>query len=486
MGKNVKKILLTGVSGYIGGRLLKVLEKEKWQLRALVRDLQRFAGRTQSNTEVIQGDVLKKETLIEAMQGVDVAFYLVHSMASLNFSDQDRLGAANFAQAAQTCGVKKIIYLGGLVNTEKPLSAHLQSRQEVGDILRQMAQGVQVIEFRASIIIGSGSLSFELIRALSERLPIMVTPKWVHTLSQPISIVDVLSYLKKAIDIEVEGNPIFEIGGKDRLSYGDIMQEYCRQRQLRRWMISVPFLTPWLSSLWLGLVTPLYAQIGRKLIESACCPTLVQDDSAKKFFGVNPMGIEESIALSLANEDQEFAQTHWSDAFSSTGPQKNNAGVRFGNRLIDTQEIEVAVDPEKAFSPIQRIGGKVGWYYADYLWGIRGFLDRLLGGIGLRRGRRDPHDLRVGDAIDFWRVEVFESNRRLLLYAEMKLPGRAWLEFTVSPSPRGSLIKQHAIFDPIGVTGLLYWYSFYPLHYFIFRGMISKIAKAAEKQSLQS
>jgi hypothetical protein len=349
-----------------------------------------------------------------------------------------------------------------------------------------MAQGVQVIEFRASIIIGSGSLSFELIRALSERLPIMVTPKWVHTLSQPISIVDVLSYLKKAIDIEVEGNPIFEIGGKDRLSYGDIMQEYCRQRQLRRWMISVPFLTPWLSSLWLGLVTPLYAQIGRKLIESACCPTLVQDDSAKKFFGVNPMGIEESIALSLANEDQEFAQTHWSDAFSSTGPQKNNAGVRFGNRLIDTQEIEVAVDPEKAFSPIQRIGGKVGWYYADYLWGIRGFLDRLLGGIGLRRGRRDPHDLRVGDAIDFWRVEVFESNRRLLLYAEMKLPGRAWLEFTVSPSPRGSLIKQHAIFDPIGVTGLLYWYSFYPLHYFIFRGMISKIAKAAEKQSLQS
>jgi nucleoside-diphosphate-sugar epimerase len=397
------------------------------------------------------------------------------------FEKEDRQAARNFADAACDQGVQRIIYLGGLGNQDQALSAHLRSRHEVADILR--SSGVPTIEFRASIVIGSGSLSFEMIRALVQRLPVMICPRWVEVKAQPIAVEDVIAYLTEALELPLEQAAVFEIGGPDQVSYGEIMQEYARQCGLRRWMIPVPFLTPRLSSLWLGLVTPIYARIGRKLIDSMKNPTLVCDPSALTTFGIKPKGLREAIERALHNENQEFAQTFWSDALSSGGKTISWGGVRFGTRLVDSRTISVLVPPALAFAPIQRIGGSNGWYFANFLWWFRGFLDLLVGGVGLRRGRRDPHTLAAGDALDFWRVESFEPNRRLSLVAEMKVPGRAWLQFEVESNSLGSVIRQTAIFDPAGLAGLLYWYTLYPVHYYIFKGMLHKIAEIAERKS---
>jgi hypothetical protein len=304
-------------------------------------------------------------------------------------------------------------------------------------------------------------------------------------LAQPIAISDDLAYLCKAIEADVGGNPIFEIGGKDQMSYGDIMREYCRQKHLKRWLISVPVLTPWLSSLWLSLVTPLYARVGRKLIESIRIPTVVQNIAAEEIFQVHPMGVKEAIALAIANEDQELSRKPWERILSSANHQKDMEDSFYGKRLFDIYSIEVHVNPATAFKPIRRLGGEAGWYYANALWRIRGWFDVLVGGVGLTRGRRHPEFLNVGDVVDFWRVEAIEPDKRLLLRAEMKLPGRAWLEFEVEPTEDGSLIRQTAIFDPSGMNGLMYWYLLYPIHRLIFQGLISKIAYEAEKiQSL--
>jgi len=397
------------------------------------------------------------------------------------FEEEDRQAARNFADAARDQGVQRIIYLGGLGDQSPELSAHLRSRHEVADILR--SSGIPTIEFRASIVIGSGSLSFEMIRALVQRLPVMICPRWVDVKAQPIAVEDVIAYLMEALDLPVEQAAVFEIGGPDQVSYGEIMQEYARQCGLRRWMIPVPFLTPRLSSLWLGLVTPIYARIGRKLIDSMRNPTLVCDPSALTAFRIKPKGLREAVERALQHENREFAQTSWSDALSSGGKTASWGGVRFGTRLVDSQTIQVSVPPALAFAPIQRIGGSVGWYFANFLWRVRGFFDLLAGGVGLRRGRRDPHTLAAGDALDFWRVESFEPNRRLNLVAEMKVPGRAWLQFEVEPDSRGSVIRQTAIFDPAGLAGLLYWYTLYPVHYWIFKGMLREIAEAAERES---
>jgi hypothetical protein len=397
------------------------------------------------------------------------------------FEKEDRQAARNFADAACDQGVQRIIYLGGLGNQDQALTAHLRRRHEVADILR--SSGVPTIEFRASIVIGSGSLSFEMIRALVQRLPVMICPRWVEVKAQPIAVEDVIAYLMEALELPVEQSAVFEIGGPDQVSYGEIMQEYARQCGLRRWMIPVPFLTPRLSSLWLGLVTPIYARIGRKLIDSMKNPTLVCDPSALTTFGIKPKGLREAIERALHHENLEFAQTFWSDALSSGGRTIPWGGVRFGTRLVDSRTINVLVPPALAFAPIQRIGGSNGWYFANFLWWFRGFLDLLVGGVGLRRGRRDPHTLAAGDALDFWRVESFEPNRRLSLVAEMKVPGRAWLQFEVESNSLGSVIRQTAIFDPAGLAGLLYWYTLYPVHYYIFKGMLHKIAEIAERKS---
>jgi uncharacterized protein YbjT (DUF2867 family) len=474
-------VLLTGGTGYIGGRLLPLLEQRDLQLRCLCRQPERLKWRTtRPTTEVVAGDVLNAESLTAAMQGVHTAYYLVHSLGTQqDFEKEDRQAAANFAAAARQAGVQRIIYLGGLGNLQHALSAHLRSRLETGEVLR--ASSVPAIELRASIIIGSGSLSFELIRSLTERLPVMICPRWVATAAQPIAIEDVLAYLLAALDLPDGGRRIFEIGGPNVVSYGGIMREYARQRRLRRLMISVPLLTPYLSSLWLGLVTPVYARVGRKLVEGLRNPTVVRDSAALTEFSIRPRSLAEAVQRALAREDSDVAATRWSDALSSGGPVQTWGGVRFGNRIIDSQIAAVAVPPEVAFAPIARIGGRTGWYCGNWLWRLRAWLDLLVGGVGVRRGRRDPVDLQIGDAVDFWRVEAVEPGRRLRLAAEMKLPGRAWLEFEVTPTADGSIIQQTAIFDPLGLGGLAYWYALYPLHRVVFSGMLKGIARAAQK-----
>jgi uncharacterized protein YbjT (DUF2867 family) len=473
-------ILLTGATGYVGGRLLPLLEQRGDRVRCLTRRPEALLGRVEGTTEVVAGDVLDRASLTAALAGVDTAFYFVHSMGAYrDFEEEDRIAAENFARAAASAGVRRIIYLGGLGNPDQKLSKHLRSRQETGDVLR--AHHPQVIEFRASIVIGSGSLSFEMIRALVERLPVMICPRWVQVKAQPIAVEDLLGYLLAAMDLPTGPSQVYEIGGPDQVSYGQIMHEYARQRELTRWMIPVPLLTPYLSSLWLGLVTPLYARVGRKLVDSLRNPTLISSKLAETTFSLRPRTVREAIARALVNEDREFAETRWSDAYSSAGASPSWGGVRFGSRLVDSRTVTVDVPPEQAFSPIRRIGGRTGWYYGDWLWSLRGFLDLLVGGVGVRRGRRDAEKLRVGDPLDFWRVELYESPRRLRLHAEMKLPGRAWLEFEVTPCEQGSCIRQTAIFDPLGLLGLIYWYGIYPLHQCVFTGMLRNLARAAEQ-----
>ncbi len=472
-------ILLTGATGYVGGRLVSELEAAGRAVRCLARRPEFLRDRVAPTTEVVQGDVLERDSLRAAMDGVGVAYYLVHSMGtSGQFEEEDRRAATNFGQAARAAGVERIIYLGGLGSNSEKLSPHLQSRHEVGDILR--SSGVPVVEFRASIVLGSGSLSFEMIRSLVERLPIMTTPRWVSVPAQPIAINDLIAYLLAALDLPLDESRIFEIGGADRTSYEGLMREYARQRGLRRWIVRVPVLTPRLSSLWLGLVTPIYARIGRKLIDSIRHPTVVNDESALAAFSIRPCGYREAISAAIRYEDAELARTRWSDALSSSVARRSWFGVRFGSRRVDSRVADVPVSPERAFRPIERIGGRRGWYYADWLWRLRGALDLLAGGVGMRRGRRDPEHLRVGDTLDCWRVEAVEPDRRLRLAAEMKLPGRAWLEFEVAENDSGgSRIRQTAEYDPIGLLGRAYWYAVYPLHQLVFGGMLRAIAERA-------
>lgn len=476
-------VLIAGATGYVGGRLLRALAERGERLRCLARRPEVLRARAPAEVEVVKGDCLDAPSLAPVLEGVDTAYYLVHSMgAHGDFAEQDRQAARNFSEAARKAGVKQIVYLGGL-GVDDPsgseLSEHLRSRHETGEILGE--GGVPLVEFRASVILGSGSLSFELIRALTERLPVMICPRWVATPAQPIAVEDVIAYLAAALDLpEARGVMRFEIGGADRVSYGAIMREYAHQRGLRRLMIPVPVLTPHLSSLWLGLVTPVYARVGRELIEGMRNPTVVHGTAALETFTIRPLGLADAIRRALASEDRMFAETRWSDALSASGSTSSYGGARVGSRLVDSRACELAVSTAAAFGPIRRIGGASGWYWGNWLWGIRGFIDMILGGVGLRRGRRDPDGVRLGDVVDFWRVEAFEDGHRLLLAAEMKVPGRAWLEFEVSSGGKGrSTIRQTAVFDPSGVSGLAYWYLLYPIHALIFRGMLRGIARLA-------
>ena len=477
------KILLTGPTGYVGGQLLRAFEEQGQRVRYLARRPESIKLRKDSHSEVITGDVLRKDNLTGAFDGIDTAYYLIHSMGSTaDFEQADRDAARNFGEAARQAGIRRIIYLGGLGSRDVQLSSHLRSRQEVGELLR--ASGVQVIEFRASIIIGAGSFSFEIIRALVERLPVMIAPRWVATMAHPIAIKDVVYYLAMAAKLPHGDSRIFEIGGTDTVSYGEIMREYARQRHLHRAIIPVPVLTPRLSSLWLSLVSPVHARMGRLLIEGLRNPTLVRDHTALTNFRVIPMGIQEAIANALADEDSDFQQISWMEALSSPPKVASWGGQRFGSRIVDSRTITVKQPPAVAFQPIQRIGGKTGWYYANWLWKIRGLIDSFVGGVGLRRGREHEYSIKVGDTLDFWRVEIFEPGRRLRLFAEMKLPGRAWLDFEVTGDHQDSTIRQTAIFDPLGLPGLLYWYSLYPLHRLIFDGMLYTIKQQCPEQAV--
>jgi uncharacterized protein YbjT (DUF2867 family) len=478
----LKKILLTGATGYVGGRLLPILEEKGHIIRCLSKHPENLSHIESERVSTIKADLLDYESTIKAMKGIETAIYLVHALGSKkNFEKLEKEYANNFALAAKHNNVKRIIYLGGLGRGKK-LSKHLQSRQETGEILR--SSGINTIEFRASIIIGSGSISFELARSLVERLPIVITPKWVHNKAQPIFIEDVLSYLIEAIELATDQNEIFEIGGADQVSYADIMKEYSNQQKLNRIMIPVPLLTPYLSSLWLGLITPVYADIGMKLIEGVKNPTIVEDHRAREVFNIDPRGLQESIKLALEEEKNEFRQTYWASAFSTRDCTGNDClNLSHKNYKYDVRTIKVMAEPARTFACIQKIGGKNGWYYADYLWRLRGFIDLMLGGVGLRRGRRDPVDLKQGDIVDWWRVELFEQDKLLRLRTEMILPGAGWLEFSVKPLDRGCELTQTVIFYPRGFQGILYWYALKVPHNMIFSNMLKNIKKEIEKGS---
>jgi len=475
--------LLTGATGYIGGRLLRRLERDGSAVRCLCRNPEALGWRVAPGTELVRGDLLQPASLDVAFSGVDTAFYLVHSMNSgEQFEAEERRAAYNFAVAARKAGVRRIIYLGGLAHGAG-LSAHMRSRAETGNILR--AAGVPVIELQASIVIGSGSASFEMIRALVERLPVMITPRWVNTAAQPIAIEDVIDYLAASARLPANGNLTFEIGGADLTSYMGIMREYARQRKLRRWILRVPFLSLSLSSRWLTLITPVYAAIGRSLIASVRNPSVVLNRAALDVFDIRPMGITRAIERALANEDRTIAETRWSDART---PAARLSAISEPNThlLVNKQTTRVPVGPLQAFAPIRRIGGRNGWYFGNVLWRIRGLIDLMMGGVGMRRGRPDPETPFPGSTLDFWRVESYEPGLRLRLLAEMKVPGRAWLDFRAEPEGASTVITQLAEFEPRGLFGILYWYLLSPIHEVMFRGMLRRIAAAAlhpEKQT---
>ncbi len=473
-------ILLTGATGYIGGRLLRRLQERGRFVRCLCRDPRQLAGRVAPTTQIASGDLLRRESLDAAFSGVRTAFYLVHSMrAGAEFEEREKESARNFVDAARAAGVRRIIYLGGLAHGSS-LSPHMRSRAETGRILR--AGGIPVVELRASIVIGSGSASYELIRALVERLPVMITPRWVHTASQPIAVEDVIEYLVESLDVPAGDGLIVEIGGSDVTSYLEIMREYARQRKLRRWFIPVPFLSPSLSSRWLTLITPVYAPIGRYLIESVRTPSLVRNPEASVLFSVRPMGIKRAIERARAHEERACAETRWCDAALGAGPGPESEPA--SDVLRNEQTIVVPLPPDRAFAAVRRIGGENGWYFGNLLWRIRGLADLMAGGVGMRRGRPDPETPAPGSTLDFWRVQIYEPGRRLRLFAEMRVPGRAWLEFRAEPSGDKTILRQIAYFEPHGLSGLLYWYLLWPIHEVMFRGMLRRVAAAGTRREL--
>ena len=476
------KILLTGATGCIGGRLLAALEARGYPVRCMTRRPPALAGRAGARTSVVRGDCLDPASLPDALAGIDTAYYLVHSMGgTADFEAQDRAAARNFGAAARTAGVRRIVYVGGL-GASSGLSRHLRSRQETGEVLRE--SGVPVIELRSGIVIGAGSLSFELIRALVERLPVMICPSWVRTPTQPIALADLVAYLVAVLDRPGGESRVFEVGGADVVSYGRIMQEYARQRGLRRWLIPVPLLTPHLSSLWLGLTTPVYARVGRELVDGLRTATVVSDAAALAAFPVRPPGLRQAVARAIEEEDAGFASISWSEDALSAGTALRWGGVRISTRLIHSCAVDLPVAPDAAFAPVRRIGGANGWYYGDWLWRLRGLVDLLLGGVGMHRGRRDREHLAEGDVLDCWRVEAYEPDVRLRLAAEMKVPGRAWLQFDVaSRGEGGSTVRQTAVFDAAGLLGRCYWHALYPVHVVLFRGLLRSIARRAVREA---
>lgn len=480
-------ILLTGATGYIGARLAPRLLECGYRVRVLVRDPQRLNGRSwQKDVEIAPGDVLKPQSLTAAMQGVSFAYYLIHSMAgNHDFHNRDLIAAQNFADAARAAGVQRIIYLSGLgQEADENLSAHLRSRQQTGAALRQ--SGVPVTELRAAVIVGSGSLSFEMIRHLTERLPLMVVPRWANTRIQPIGIREVLAYLIDALETPESAGEILEIGGADVLTYADMMQQYAEVRGLRRWLIRVPVLTPRLSSYWVHWMTPLSATIVRPLIEGLRSEVVVHDERARQLFPhIQPADYRTSVHRALTRLREGDLESIWSDALSSSAGDSKPFFFRLEQGMfIERREQKSRASAAALFAVFSGLGGARGWLTFNWAWQARGLLDQLVGGVGLRRGRRDPNEVRVGDALDFWRVESVEPGRLLRLRAEMKVPGRAWLQFEAeSQGESGATLVQTAYFAPKGLSGLLYWYLLYPLHGLIFAQMPRRIVQLAEKET---
>jgi uncharacterized protein YbjT (DUF2867 family) len=473
-------ILVTGATGYVGGKLARELMIEGFNVRCVARNPEMYYQGNGPECECLKGDLLDPESLRGSFEGVHTAYYLVHSMEKgKDFHEVDRKAAENFGRAAADAGVKRIIYLGGLSEAHAK-SMHLRSRHIIGEILRE--SGVPVIEFRASIIIGAGSMSFEILRDLAERAPFFLSPRWANTNCQPIFIGDVIKYLIAVLDHPVEENKIYEIGGKDVSCYICLMQQYARLRRLRRITIPMPLLTPRLSSLSLLLIAPEYYRVGRWLFEGMRANTVVNDDSAKRDFDIRPVTTARAIKLAMLEEDGEFAETRWSERLAGF-KKKPWFGYKLGYRYVDTYVARVNVQPDEAFLPITRIGGETGWYWGNTMWLLRGYVDKLVGGPGMRHCRPECDDLHCGDIVDCFRVEFVRPDWWLRFRADMKTPGRAWLDFEVNPAVNGSTIRISAIFDPRGLFGLLYWYVMYPFHGYIFRGMLKQIARMANLES---
>ena len=478
------RILVTGASGYIGGRLVPRLLAEGHQVRALTRDPRKLdADPWRTEVEVAQGDVLDLDSLVEAMDGCDAAFYLVHSMddSREDFEDRDRRAAQNFADAAEEVGLQRIVYLGGLGDGDD-LSKHLASRQEVGRIL---ASGrTPVTEFRAAVIIGSGSVSFEMLRYLTEVLPAMVTPKWVRTVCQPIAISDVLAILVHAIKDAGSDSAVHQIGGPDRLTYEEMMRVYAETAGLpRRLIIPVPVLSPKLSSHWVGLVTPLPTGVAKPLVDSLRIEVTVDDNSYAEEVVGELLSYRESVTRALERSRSLQVATRWSDTAKTPARAiPGDPDWAGGAVLVDLKTAESSASPDDLFWAFARLGGTVGYYTMNWAWALRGILDSIVGGVGLRRGRRHPEEIRQGEALDFWRVVDVEPGHRLELYAEMRLPGEAWLTFTAEPRGTGSVLEQKAVFVPRGLFGRLYWWAMLPFHAAIFRRMANRIAEAAESR----
>ncbi len=468
------KILITGATGYVGGRLLPKLLQSGHEVTCMVRDASRFSPNL--GVQVIEADVLHPGGLPAALQGIEVAYYLIHSMGGGpdGFAERDRRAARNFAVAAKQAGVQRIIYLGGLTSQNSPVSLHLKSRQETGAVLREF--GPPVTEFRAGIIVGNGSLSFEIIRCLTERLPIMICPRWVMTRTQPIAISDVLDYLVAALDVPESAGEIVEIGGASIETYRSMMLTYAHIRGLKRWLLRVPVLTPRLSSYWLNLVTPFPASITRPLIEGLRTEVVCSSDSAARFFpGIIPMryGAAVEEAVSGAGPDRSV--------YEEIGRDKPHGALRRQGYICDLRQMRVNAPAAQVFAVLQGLGGKSGWPYANPLWQLRGRMDRLIGGVGMSRGRTGGATLQPGDGVDFWRVQEIAHGERISLRAEMKLPGRAWLEFALIAESRDcTLLRCYAWFEPRGLAGELYWAVLYPIHVLIFRGMVRAIARQSE------
>ncbi len=466
------RVLVTATSGYIGSSLLEPLRDAGFSVRASARSPQRVSA--PAGVEVVHADALDPDAVADSLSDVSIAYYLVHTLGTgAGYAERDRLAARIFAEAARRAGVERIIFLGGLGEEDAPLSEHLGSRHEVGRLLAE--SGIPTDEFRASIVIGGGSTSFEMIRNLVEKLPVMPTPRWVRMPAQPIAIADVVAYLVAAAQPAAErtGHTVIEIGGPDIVSYSGLLELYAQRRGLKRLVIPVPVLSPWLSGWWLYLFTPREATVGRQLAESLRFPTTVTSDTATHLFpDIEPMSAADAIDRAFASEEERFAATRWAEEF---GDDRDAVSLSRVGRYIDSRAIRANCPPEAAFDPVACIGGERGWYAFDTLWDIRGFIDLALGGPGHRRGRRDPYVLAEGDHLEWWRVERVEAPRLLRLKAEMRLPGAGWLQYELAPDGDSTLVRQTATFHPTGLTGRLYWYAVLPFHHFVFRGTLAGI-----------
>lgn len=480
------KILLTGATGYIGKRIIPALLNEGHEIICCVRDKDRFPPEgvySNQNIKLYEADFLKEITDTELTKDIDAAYYLIHSMSS-NSNDFEKLeieAANNFIKLVSNTTVKQIIYLGGITN-EGRLSKHLRSRKKVEEVLK--AGGIPVTSIKAGIIVGSGSASFEIIRDLVEKLPVMIAPRWLNTKHQPVAIRDVIKYLSGVLLRKETYNKSYDIGGPDILTYKEMLLQFAEERKLKRYILTIPLMTPRLSSYWLYFVTSTSYKLAVNLVNSMKIELIAKNNELQKLLDIKPTSYKKALEYAFQNIEQNNVVSSWKDALISSYSDNsllNHINVPVNGCYSDVRKKNIGNNRDQVLDKIWSIGGKHGWYYGNWLWEIRGILDKMFGGVGLRRGRTNEHTINTGDTVDFWRVLAADRlNARLLLYAEMKLPGEAWLEFKILKEDNNYSLVQTATFRPKGLLGRLYWYSVFPFHYFIFNGMADNLIRIQE------